>query len=70
MNNKEFEIYHWKFFEDNHGVTTIFVYEEIDGNVVGYLRDINFNDLELLFSSKEFIENEVYNWINDNIEYL
>ena len=56
-------------FKDNHGVTTIYVYETRDGNVIGYLPNMDFEDLEQVFS-QDFSEEEVYDWIDNNIEYL
>ena len=72
---KKFEIYHWKFFiQDNE----IYVYETRYCDIIGYIMNKclkqylpqYLDDIEKTFIDNNMTEEEVYNWINNQIEYL
>jgi len=65
---ESFNIFHWEFYQDK-GDPTVYVYEKRSGDVIGYIPNVQSvreieNDL-----SQDFTEEEVYLWIDNNIEW-
>jgi hypothetical protein len=61
-------IYHWEFYID-HLDSDYTVYDKRQGDVIGYLPNTLSLD-EIWLFLKDFTEDEVYQWIDDNIGYL
>lgn len=69
INDRCLRVYHWDFLVDSIDEYTINVYEIRTGDVIGILGvSITLPDLEKKLSN--FTEDQVNNWIEDNIEYI
>ena len=70
MNKEKFNIYHWEFYIDyKDDDYTVYVYETRYCDVIGHLT--NTKSLEEIENELDGMsEDEVYNWIDNNIEYL
>ena len=63
------QVYHWEFTVDSTDEYTINVYETRSNDIIGILtKNITLTELEKTLSN--FSEDEVYNWIGNNIEYV
>lgn len=63
-------IYYWEFYVDHlDSDYTVYVYDKRQGDVIGYLPNTLSLD-EIWLFLKDFTEDEVYQWIDDNIGYL
>lgn len=71
IDNNRFKIYHWEFYvETTDDDYTVYVYETRSGDVIGSLPDTkSLAEIEQ-FLSQYFTEDEVFNWIDNNIEYI
>ena len=75
MGEKKFKIYHWEFFIQNN---EIYVYETRDGDVIGYIMNKclpeslpkYLDEIQKTFVDNNMSEEEVYDWIDNQIEYL
>lgn len=75
MNKQSFEIFHWEFFIDDDVIN---VYEKRSGDVIGWIKNITIpgpilNQLltiEEMFVKEHYNEEQVYNWIEEHIEYI
>jgi len=73
INDGCLQVYHWQFISDSQNEYHVNVYETRSGDVIGILTNRITNDIALQEIEKtlsNFSENEVYNWINDNVEYI
>ena len=64
------QLYHWQFIVDITDEHTIInVYETRSNDIIGILtKNITLTEIEKTLSN--FSEDEVYNWIGNNIEYV
>ena len=62
------QVYHWQFIGDSTDEYTINVYETRSGNTIGTLTNITLSEIEKTLSN--FSEDDVYNWVDNNIEYI
>ena len=63
------QVYHWQFTVDSTDEYIINVYETRCGDTIGILtNNITLQEIEKTLSN--FSEDEVYNWIDNNIEYI
>ena len=63
------QLYHWQFTVDSTDEYTINVYETRCGDTIGILtNNITLQEIENVLSN--FSEDEVCNWIDNNIEYI
>ena len=63
------QVYHWQFIVDSTDEYTINVYETRSGNVIGTLPN-NITLPKIEKDLNDFSEEQVYNWIDNNIEYI
>lgn len=67
---KTFKIYHWEFIDEGDHIN---VYEQREGDIIGGLYpqecSVPLIDLEEFFRENKMTEQEVYDWLTDNIEY-
>ena len=63
------QVYHWQFTVDSTDEYTINVYETRCGDTIGILtNNITLQEIENALGN--FSEDEVCNWIDNNIEYI
>lgn len=69
INNNCLQVYHWQFIVDSTDEYTINVYETRYANMIGVLtNNVTLPEIEKALSN--FSEDQVYNWIDNNIEYI
>ena len=70
ISNTCLQVYHWQFTVDSTDEHTIInVYETRSNDIIGILtKNITLTEIEKTLSN--FSEDEVYNWISNNIEYI
>lgn len=68
--NKEFEIYHWQFSE-NDGVFEC--YEKREGDIIGYLNPGEDDVPQTIEGLEQYLsqmtEDEIFDWISGTIEW-
>ncbi len=71
IDKNRFKIYHWEFYVDEADDDyTVYVYETRSGDVMGSLTDTKSLTEVEQFLSQNFSEDDVFNWIDNNIEYI
>ena len=69
IDNSRLKVYHWEFFVDNLDEYTINVYEIRSGDVIGTLgMEKTLPEIEQTLNN--FSEEEVFKWIDNNIEHI
>ena len=69
INDTCLQVYHWQFIIEDTDEYTVNVYETRYANIIGHLKN-NITLPEIEKGLNNFSEEQVYNWIDNNIKYF